>query len=145
MCYSTGVTNELVWMLGLSNKTPPGLPSLKPSSNSVLPVAWITRPAMNLRPKKKWYYYHYLIFLLVSNLEKSQRSVISRVQSSLVKTISLEHFFLPATTVDCCATSYETWKKKIVVKTWHIYNLIFPAASVKRLSMLFVKMWLSSL
>ena len=31
----------------------------------------------------KWYYYHFLIFLLVSNLEKSQRSVHSRVQSSL--------------------------------------------------------------
>ena len=50
MYYSTGVTNELVRMLGLSDKTPPGLPGLKPSSNSVLPVAWITRPATDLRP-----------------------------------------------------------------------------------------------
>ena len=49
MCYSTGVTNELVRTLGLSDKTPPGLPGLKPSSNSVLPVAWITRPATDLR------------------------------------------------------------------------------------------------
>merc|ERR1712050_664096 len=49
MCYSTGVTNELVRMLGLSDKTPPGLPGLKPSSNSVLPVAWITRPTTDLR------------------------------------------------------------------------------------------------
>ena len=49
MCYSTGVTNELMRMLGLSDKTPPGLPGLKPSSNSVLPVAWITRPATDLR------------------------------------------------------------------------------------------------
>ena len=48
MCYSTGVTNELVRTLGLSDKTPPGLPGLKPSSNSVLPVAWITRPATDL-------------------------------------------------------------------------------------------------
>ena len=31
----------------------------------------------------KWYYYHFLIFLLVSNMEKSQGSVHSRVQSSL--------------------------------------------------------------
>ena len=38
-----------VRMLGLSGKTPPGLPGLKPSSNSVLPVAWITRPATDLR------------------------------------------------------------------------------------------------
>ena len=36
-------------MLGLSDKTLPGLPGLKPSSNSVLPVAWITRPATDLR------------------------------------------------------------------------------------------------
>ena len=43
MFYSTGVTNELVRTLGLSDKTPLGLPSLKQSSNSVLPVAWITR------------------------------------------------------------------------------------------------------
>ena len=49
MIYSTGVTNELVQTLGLSDKTPPGLPGLKPSSNSVLPVAWITRPATDLR------------------------------------------------------------------------------------------------
>ena len=49
MFYSTGVTNELVRTLGLSDKTPPGLPGLKPSSNSVLPVAWITRPVMDLR------------------------------------------------------------------------------------------------
>ena len=35
--------------LGLSDKTPPGLPGLKPSSNSVLPVAWITRPATEVR------------------------------------------------------------------------------------------------
>ena len=49
MFYSTGVTNELVRTLGLSDKTPPGLPGLKPSSNSVLPVAWITRPATDLR------------------------------------------------------------------------------------------------
>ena len=47
--YSTSVTNELVRTLGLSDKTPPGLPGLKPSSNSVLPVAWITRPATDLR------------------------------------------------------------------------------------------------
>ena len=50
MFYNTGVTNELVQKLGLSDKTPPGLPGFKPSSNSVLPVAWITRPAMDLRP-----------------------------------------------------------------------------------------------
>ena len=49
MFYSTGVTNELVRTLGLSDKTPPGLPGLKPSSNSVLPVAWITRPATDLK------------------------------------------------------------------------------------------------
>ena len=49
MFYSTGVTNELVRTLGLSDKTPPGLPGLKPSSNSILPVAWITRPATDLR------------------------------------------------------------------------------------------------
>ena len=49
MFYSTGVTNELVRTLGLSDKTPPGLPGLKPSSNSVLPIAWITRPATDLR------------------------------------------------------------------------------------------------
>jgi len=49
MFYSTNVTNELVQTLGLSDKTPPGLPGLKPSSNSVLPVAWITRPATDLR------------------------------------------------------------------------------------------------
>ena len=47
--YSTNVTNELVRTLGLSDKTPPGLPGLKPSSSSVLPVAWITRPATDLR------------------------------------------------------------------------------------------------
>ena len=40
MFYNTGVTNELVRTLGLSDKTPSGLPSLKPSSNSVLPVAY---------------------------------------------------------------------------------------------------------
>ena len=45
----TGVTNELVQTLGLSDKTSPGLPGLKPSSNSVLPVAWITRPATDLK------------------------------------------------------------------------------------------------
>ena len=50
MFYSTGVTNELVQMLGLSDKTLPGHPGLKPSSNSVLSVAWITRPATDLRP-----------------------------------------------------------------------------------------------
>ena len=48
MFYSTGETNELVRTLGLSDKTPPGLPGLKPSSNSVLPVGWITRPARDL-------------------------------------------------------------------------------------------------
>ena len=53
MCYSTGVTNELVQTLGLSYKTPLGLPGLKPSSNSVLPVAWITRPATDLRHTHK--------------------------------------------------------------------------------------------
>ena len=52
MFYSTGVTNELVRTLGLSDKTPPGLPGLKPSSNSVLPVAWITRPATDIRLQK---------------------------------------------------------------------------------------------
>ena len=31
----------------------------------------------------KWYYNHILIILLVSNLEKSQKSVHSRVQTSL--------------------------------------------------------------
>ena len=31
----------------------------------------------------KWYYYHILIFLMVSNLEKSHKSFLSRVQSSL--------------------------------------------------------------
>ena len=55
MFYSTGVTNELVRMLELSDMTPPGLPGLKPSSNSVLPVAWITRPATDLR--LPFYYY----------------------------------------------------------------------------------------
>ena len=49
LCYSTDVTNGLVRTLGLSDKTPPGLPCLKPFSNSVLPVAWITRPATDLR------------------------------------------------------------------------------------------------
>ena len=49
MFYSTGVTNELVRTLGLSDKTPPGLPGLKPSSNSFLPVAWIKRPATDFR------------------------------------------------------------------------------------------------
>ena len=49
MCYSTGVTNELVRTLGLSDKTPPGLPGLKPSSNSVLTVAWIIRHATDFR------------------------------------------------------------------------------------------------
>ena len=34
--------------LNILDKTPPGLPGLKPSSNSVLPVAWITRPATDL-------------------------------------------------------------------------------------------------
>ena len=43
--YSTSVTNELVRTLVLSDKTPPRLPGLKPSSNSVLPIAWITKPA----------------------------------------------------------------------------------------------------
>ena len=33
----------------------------------------------------KWYYYHILIFLLVSDLEKSLKSFISRVQSSLAE------------------------------------------------------------
>ena len=36
-------------MLGLSGKTPPGLPGLNSSSNSVLPVAWIARPITDLR------------------------------------------------------------------------------------------------
>ena len=44
----------LVRTLGLSDKTPPGLPGLKPSSNSVLPVAWITRPATDLRQGKTY-------------------------------------------------------------------------------------------
>ena len=61
MFYSTGVTNELVRTLGLSDKTPPGLPGLKPSSNSVLPVAWITRPTTDLRPVKKVYYNYKVI------------------------------------------------------------------------------------
>ena len=47
--YSTSVINELVQMLGLSDKASPGLSGLKPSSNSVLPVAWITRPMTDLR------------------------------------------------------------------------------------------------
>ena len=58
MFYSTGVTNELVRTLGLSDKTPPGLPGLKPSSNSVLPVAWITRPATDLRLTKNFILIH---------------------------------------------------------------------------------------
>ena len=44
MFYSTGVTNELVRTLGLSDKTPPGLSGLKPSSNSVLPVDGLQGP-----------------------------------------------------------------------------------------------------
>ena len=47
------MTNELVQTLGLSNKTPPGLPGLKQSSNSILPVAWIAMPATDLRLKVK--------------------------------------------------------------------------------------------
>ena len=47
--YSTRQTSELVQTLGLSDKAPPELPSLKPSSNSVLPVACITRPPKDLR------------------------------------------------------------------------------------------------
>ena len=53
--HSTGVTNELVRTLGLSDKTPPWLPGLKPSSNSVLPVAWITRPATDFRLRLSYY------------------------------------------------------------------------------------------
>ena len=49
MFYSKGVTNELVRMLSQSQRTSLGLPGLKPSSNSVLPRAWITRPTTDLR------------------------------------------------------------------------------------------------
>ena len=49
MFYSTSVTSELVRMLSQSQRTFPGLPGLKPSSNSVLPEAWITRPTTDLR------------------------------------------------------------------------------------------------
>ena len=52
--YTTSVTSELVQTLGLSDKTPKGPPGLKPSSNSVLPVAWITRPATALRQKQSY-------------------------------------------------------------------------------------------
>ena len=47
--YSTSVTNELVWTMGLSDKTPPELSGLKPSSKIVLPAVWITWPATDLR------------------------------------------------------------------------------------------------
>ena len=47
--YNTSVTNELVQTLGLSAKSPPGLPGLMLSSNSVFPVAWIKRPTTDLR------------------------------------------------------------------------------------------------
>ena len=38
----------------------------------------------------KWYYYHILIFLMVSDLEKSLKSFLSRVQSSLPYTTETE-------------------------------------------------------
>ena len=55
--YSIGVTNELVRMLSQSQKISPGLPGLKPSLNSVLPVDWITTPATDASLSKKYYYY----------------------------------------------------------------------------------------
>ena len=58
---NTGVTNELVRTLGQSDKTPPGLPGLKPSSNSVFPVAWITRPTTDLRPSGGFYALHCIV------------------------------------------------------------------------------------
>ena len=38
----------------------------------------------------KWYYYYILIFLMVSDLEKSLMTFLSRVQSSLVRLTSFE-------------------------------------------------------
>ena len=48
MFYSTDVTNELVRTLSQSQRTSQRLPGHKPSSNSVLPVAWITDPRRKL-------------------------------------------------------------------------------------------------
>ena len=48
-CFTAQVTNELVQMLSQSLRTSPGLPSIKPYSNYVLSVAWVTRPATGLR------------------------------------------------------------------------------------------------
>ena len=49
MFYSTSVTNELVPTLSKSQRT---------SSNSILPVAWVTRLATDLRPSDRFYALH---------------------------------------------------------------------------------------
>ena len=56
--YSTSVADELVQTLSQFQGTSQGLPILKPFSNFVLSVTWITRPATDLRLSRNIYSEH---------------------------------------------------------------------------------------
>ena len=78
----------------------------------------------------KWYYYHILIFLLVSNLEKSLKSFLSRVESSLDCLSPIFHDYFPMLKRNICLQSWTKCFCSCFI--WSILKAPFPWTSNKR-------------